>query len=1076
MTAIKKIALVVLAFGAFLIPISQAAAAPTPAWQLMLIPLPSNLQPDTSGTTVEAPLYRVIAVNIGAAPTSGPVTFQVTFPGGVKPIETVGDDGDQGSPNPACSAVAQVVTCTTSGPVYPSRWLGSRIGVEVSSSASGKLNVQASISGGGAQAVATVSPTEVSSSPPSFDFLSGSAGFGALLTNADGSAATQAGSHPDQLTLNIAFPTEHAEEGPTRSADHVRDVITDLPQGLVINPTATPVRCTEVEFLSGAGSEPGCPDASEIGIVTVMTEVTGPAFVISHLYNMVPPPGAPAEVAFNALESVGIFIHLAGHLRSDGDYGISADANDILASTNNPLLSAHVQLWGDPSSNSHNQIRGECRLAIDGSCPVTPQRKPLLTMPSACTGPMTFAAHADSWEQPGVFHQSSVQGADLAGSPVAVSGCSLLAFEPTLTLQPDTETASSPTGVNVDLHVPQNEDKEELATSNVKDATVTLPEGLAVNPASADGLEACSEDRIGFIHEDSEPGIHFTDAPDNCPDAAKIGLVEVNTPLLDHPIHGAVYVATPHENPFGSLLAIYISINDPADGIYAKFAGHVEANPQSGQLITTLTDNPELPVEDFKLEFFGGARAALHTPAACGSFVTEGVLMPWDGNPAVHTTNSFKVTGGANGGRCTSTEAERPNSPGFEAGTKTPFAAGYSPFIMNLSRADGQQLLKGIDLTLPPGLTGKLAGIAQCSDSAIAAAGAKTGREELANPSCPAGSQVGEVTVGAGVGSQPYYTKGKIYLAGPYEGAPLSFVIITPAVAGPYDLGDVVVRAAGHIDPVTTQITVHSDPLPTILEGIPLEIRDVRVDMNRPQFTLNPTNCERMTLTATETSAIGSTTVLSNPFQVGGCKGLEFAPKLALRLKGRIRRTSHPRLVATLTAKEGEANISRAQVKLPHAVFLDQSHIRTVCTRPQFAAGQCPAGSVYGRAEAKSPLLGYALSGSVYLRSSSHKLPDLIAVLRGPASQPIEIDLDGKTDSVKGALRNTFEAVPDAPVSSFRLELFGGKRGLIEMSGGFCQSRKATVKLNGQNGAVYDTEPVVGAKCPKKPKAKKRGK
>jgi len=1066
----------IFALAALLVP-AQASAAPAPAWQLTLIPLPTNLEPGTvgfgEGFGAEAPFYRLLATNVGSAATSGSITFTASFPPGIAPLpEPIGDDMDGATPDPQCTAVGQQVTCTTPGPVYPSRTIGAKVPVAVSASANGQLDVQAQISGGGAGPVSTTAPTTIGGSTP-FGFLPGAAGLSSVLTDEDGSGSTQAGSHPDQMTVNLAFPTKHPVEGPSLAAGHVHDVITELPQGLIVNPNATSVRCTEVEFIAKDLNDPasGCPDASQIGTVEVMTELTGGNNVISALYSMVPPPGVPAEVAFDALQ-VGIFVHLDGGLRSEGDYGLTATSSDILARTVNPLLNVKVQLWGDPSSASHDEIRGDCRLQST-SCPVPTLQTPLLTMPSACSGPLVTTARADSWEDPGNFVPRSVQSTDPAGSPTDVTGCSLLDFDPSLTLRPDTQAAESPTGVAVSLHVPQNEDKDELATSNLKDVTATLPEGMAVNPSSANGLDACTPSQVGLTTPvgQGDP-IHFTNAPDNCPDAAKIGSVEVTTPLLDHPIPGAVYVATPHQNPFDSLLAIYISIKSPDDGIYAKLAGRVAADPRTGQLTTTFAENPQLPVEDFKLDFFGGPRAALRTPADCGSYATASVLTPWSGRPAVQRSDNFQIDRGPNGGGCTTSEGQRANAPSFEAGTKTPLAAAYSPFVMKLSREDGQQLLTGIDLTLPPGLSGKLAGVATCSDAEIAAAAAKSGKEEQASPSCPANSQVGEVTVGAGAGSTPYYTKGKIYLAGPYQGAPISFAIVTPAVAGPYDLGNVVTRAAAQVNPVTAQISVHSDPLPTILQGIPLQLRDVRVEMGRDQFTLNPSSCERMQLTGTATSAAGQGAGLANPFQVGGCRGLSFKPDLKLTLKGGTKRTKHPALKSVLTVPGGgsTANIARAVVILPASEFIDQAHIGNPCTRPQFNAGTCPKISVLGRAKAWTPLLDHPLEGNVYFRSNGGErtLPDIVVDLRGQ----IHVELVGAVDSVvtkkEARIRTTFFQVPDAPVSRFQLQLKGGKEGVLVNSANLCRvSQRATVKLTGHNNATYDTQPKIANQCDK---------
>jgi hypothetical protein len=391
---------------------------------------------------------------------------------------------------------------------------------------------------------------------------------------------------------------------------------------------------------------------------------------------------------------------------------------------------------------------------------------------------------------------------------------------------------------------------------------------------------------------------------------------------------------------------------------------------------------------------------------------------------------------------------------------------------LKLSRADGSQRLAGIEATLPPGLAAKFAGVGTCSEAQIAQAKAREkpnmGALEKASPSCPADSELGSVDVAAGAGPTPFHTQGTAYLAGPYKGAPLSMVIITPAVAGPFDLGAVVVRTALYVDPVSAQGKAVSDPLPQIIEGIPLDVRSIEVKLAREDFTLNPTSCDPMQVAASSLSALGQSTALSSPFQVGGCSSLPFKPKLSLKLKGGTKRTDHPKLIATLKAKPGEANVAKARVKLPPSAFLDQAHIRTVCTRVQFAASACPAGSIYGKAKVTTPIFDYPLAGNVYLRSSSHKLPDLVVDLRGPDYQPIAVELSGKTDSIKGALRNTFEAVPDAPFETARVELFGGKRGLVINSRNLCaHDYRAEVQLDGQNGKVFDSKPLVRTDCAK---------
>jgi uncharacterized repeat protein (TIGR01451 family) len=1078
------------ALSVLLLPAVSADAAAGPAWSLSATAQPTNLNPAPGAVNQ----FLLIATNVGAATANGEIIVTDKLPGGTVLKEATIQSKDPATPKFTCSAGAgNSVTCKGQGPVHPGYALWANIGVDLTGASGETIANEAEVSGAGAVSVAASTSTTISTEAPPFDFLTGEAGFRAPNLTEEGTAATQAGSHPYSTRVDLNFPTV-APGGFYTSAGHLHQATVDLPPGLLADPSATPTRCTEAELV---GEEPGCPPSSQIGTVSIATYIFNVQPESSPLYNMVPPPGTPASFAFNAL-GVGIFPHILASIRSDSDYGASGISTDVLARGLNPVLGIELELWGDPSSPVHDFIRGQCNFETASSkCPVEPQKTAFLTMPTECNGsPSLTFGHADSWEGLGDFSEATYESADLEGNPVSVSGCNALEFGPTLKLEPSTDLTDSPSGLDVDLHQPQDTELGHDATATLKGATVTLPAGMAVNPSQADGLEACTEEEIGLLPE--VQGIHFSKQPPSCPAASRLGTLEVTTPLLaeygeegkrrsvdpgsgeaiPRPLHGSIYLAQPIHNPLGSLVAIYLSVEDPRSGTYAKLPGEVKTDPTTGRLTTVFSENPQLPIEDVRLHLFPGARASLITPPTCGTNTTTSDLTPWstpEGADA-HPSDSFQTTATPLGGACPTTEGALPNSPGFSAGTISPQAGAYSPFVLKISREDGSQRLTGIDTTLAPGLLGRLAGIGECADAQIARATSRSNPEEgileRNDPSCPASSQVGTVTVGAGAGPTPIYTSGHAYLAGPYKGAPLSLAVIVPAIAGPFDLGTVVTRVALHIEPETTQIHAVSDPLPTILDGIPLDLRSVALTMDRPRFTLNPTNCDPLQITGTATSSLGKGAALSQRFQVGGCSALPFKPKLSLRLKGKVARTGHPRLIATLKAKEGEADIARAQVKLPPAAFIDQGHIRTVCTRVQWAADACPAGSVYGHAEATSPLLGYPISGPVYLRSSNHKLPDLVAKLQGPASQPIEIDLDGKTDSVKGALRNTFEAVPDAPVSTFRLELFGGRRGLVEMSGGFCKARKADVQLDGQNGKLFDTSPVVGAKCPKAGKGK----
>lgn len=1073
---------------ALLAPAAAQAAPPQAAWRLVLTPIPANAAPGQEGR------FYAVATNVGGKVTEGTSVLEMTLPGGIAPTgyEAVNRDPSK-SAHPTCAITSQTVSCETAEPVHPGFLLVVAVKATIGA-AEGDYEASATVSGGGASAAASASaPVAVQGAPLPFQILPG---FASPLNEPDGSATTLAGAHPYRQTIDFGFPTKNPGAFVTNSG-HPRDFTVDLPRGMIGDPTATPVLCTEAQLVLRE-----CPDGSQLGIAGVTTLLAGklPTVFLSSLYNMVPTLGTPAVLGTD-VASVGLFAHVSTGLRSDSDYGIEASLNDILALGGQPIFNIQTQLWGDPSDPTHDAIRGACReVAVVGSCPVEePGMTPFLTMPGDCSGsPTTTEVSADSWEEPGIFERASTESADLQGNPVTLAGCNQLSYEPTISSQPTTNLADSPSGLEFTLHQPQEKPHLEpligRATAELRNARVTLPAGMAANPSQAGGLAACTQAQIGYLGEG-----HYSKAPQSCPDAAKLGSMEVTSPLLaeteqegtkiahdpetgaplPRPLQGSVYLAKPYENQFGSLLAIYLAVEDPRSGIVAKLAGRVEPDPNTGRLTTVFEENPELPLEDVRLHLFGGARGALITPLACGTHTTTSTLTPWSAPEGLdaHPADSFQTTASPSGGSCPTSEGAAANSPAFQAGTLAPQAGAYSPFVLKLSRGDGSQRIAGIDTLLPPGLTGKLAGIAQCSEAQIAQAKGREapnqGATEQASPSCPASSEVGTVNVSAGAGPTPFWTSGHAYLAGPYKGAPLSLAAIVPAVAGPFDLGAVVSRVALHVEPESAQIHAVSDPLPQIIEGIPLDVRSVAIEMGRPNFTLNPTSCDPMSITGSVLSSLGNRAALSNPFQVGGCPQLPFKPKLSLKLKGGTKRASHPKLIATLKAKPGEANIAEAQVKLPPSAFLDQAHIRTVCTRVQFAADACPKGSVYGKAQAITPLLDEPLSGNVYLRSSNHKLPDLVVALKGPASLPIEIDLVGKTDSVKGALRNTFEAVPDAPVSSFNLELFGGKRGLVVNSRNLCAHRyRAEVNLTGQNGKVYDTTPAVGTGC--KGKGRKR--
>jgi hypothetical protein len=903
----------------------------------------------------------------------------------------------------------------------------------------------------------------------------GSFGFKAFKTEVLdelGADFTQAGGHPFSAGAALRF-NEHVPSAENETGDpglratsgSVRTIRTDVPAGFAGNPEAVPGHelCETMAQVTVVPS--GCPAASVVGSVSVeLNEGTFPnlpVFAMEHEY------GTPAQFAF-AVEQLHLGFSLTPELRPADGYGVSLVSAPV--SKNPELFAATATLCGfgaevGPRSSSAELEVKKCRKAGEPGA----WERPFLTLPTRCGDPASTLTKvfADSWEEAGKYAEAQF-------SAPALTGCDKLAFEPTLKARPTTTAADSPSGLEVALHLPQNEDPKGTATAQLKKTVVTLPEGLSVNPSGANGLGACSEAEVGMAA--GVPGAN----PAHCPDASKVGTVEVETPILDHPLAGSLYVATPHDNPFDAFLALYLVVEDPETGIVVKVAGRGEVGGGKdvdpslgalapGQVRTVFDNNPQAPIEEVRLKVLGGPTAPLRTPATCDTYATASQLTPWsapDSGPPATPSDSYPIDQGAGGAPCAQSEAQLPNAPAFKGASVSPLAAAYSPFVVKLSRADGSQQFSTVTVTPPPGLLAKLAGVPACPDSALAAAAAKSGAEEKASPSCPAASEVGTVVAGAGAGPSPYYTTGKAYLAPPYKGAPLSLAIVTPAVAGPFDIGTVVVRTALYVNPERAQVTAKSDPLPTILEGIPLDIRSAVISLDRPGFALNPTNCDPTAVSGQLLSTLGQAAPLSNRFQVAECARLGFEPSLRIRLKGSPKRAAYQRLTATLTAKPGEANIARAAVTLPHSVFLAQNHIRTICTRVQFAADQCPKGSIYGKATAITPLVDFPLSGPVYLRSSDNPLPDLVVALKGPDWMPIEVELAGRVDSKDGGIRNSFEVVPDAPVTKFTLQMRGGKKSLIVNSRDLCKgTQRATVRLSGQNGKRHDFRPLVGNDC-----------
>jgi hypothetical protein len=879
------------------------------------------------------------------------------------------------------------------------------------------------------------------------------------FTDAKGNPIIQAGSKPFTNTTIFEPNTIPDPDAPgfIIPDEGFKDLILDLPRGLVGSPNPVPP-CSSADFLNVKSNQNACPRSAIVGLIEIAAgtsaveegkdpyEATAVGKV--PVYNLIPPPGVAAKLGFTFVPGLDITIEVG--VNPTPPYNLQAHVTNIAQAA--LFYGSRTTIWGIPASPAHDAERGQA---------VSLPELPLLIMPRSCEGPLSATFTGRSWDNPGRWVSATAQTAQ------GMSGCERLEFGPRISNAPSTDQASSPSGLqfNLDIEDEGLMSAGGIADSDIAKAQVTLPEGVTVNPSQAEGLATCSE-------ADLEAETASSDFGAGCPAASKIGTVEVETPLVeDELFKGQVFVATPYENRFGTLIAIYMTIKSPKLGVGFRLAGKVEPDPETGQLITSFEDLPEYPFSHFRFHFREGARSPLITPPLCGTYTTTATFTPSANPQAPYTTTaSFEISKGPGGGPCPPPGAP-PFEPQMNAGTLSNEAGSYSPFHLRLRRRDGDQDLTRFSFDLPPGLVGSLAGTTRCPDSQIAIAKAKSGTEELASPSCPRSSEVGDVLAGAGAGSQLTYVPGKAYLAGPYHGAPLSAVGIVPAVAGPFDVGTVVTRQALKVHPRTAKVSVDgaaSDPIPHILAGIPLAVRDIRVHADRPKFTLNPTSCDPFQVKAELwgggadpfSSADDSPVQRATPFQAAGCDGLGFRPSLSLELKGGTRRGDHPSLRAVLRPRPGDANISKAVVTLPQSAFLDQAHIRTICTRVQFAADNCPKGSLYGQVRAFTPLLDEPVEGPLYLRSSNHNLPDLVFDLHGL----VRFEAVGRIDSKHGGIRSTFTEVPDAPISKVVLSMQGARKGLIVNSTNLClEPRRATALFSAHNGRQLRARPLLRA-------------
>ncbi|MBS1887291.1 MAG: hypothetical protein JSU06_08890 [Actinobacteria bacterium] len=858
---------------------------------------------------------------------------------------------------------------------------------------------------------------------------------------------TQAGGHPNYGITDFKIDTYPSLFGlggfPTT---FLKDIVVDTPEGLSVNPEALP-QC-EVEQLE----KQACPPSSFVGInyltVAAQTPTGSPpkctapvpneclqARVALPVYNLVPFQGVPSMVGF-LTESGPTFV--VGSL-SPVDQHVTFTISDIHppSLTSPPIIESRLVFFSAKETNVFNP-------AANGT---------YLTMPSNCAGGQVSNLRLDTQGPPYEEGEASSTEASYT-TPTGATGCENVPFNPEIAVTADGPKAvDSPEPTTVDVGIPWDP-SAPIANSYLKVAKVTLPEGMGINPSSGNGLQACTDAQFHY----------HTNAAVECPAASKIGSVDIETPSLPNgSITGEVFVGQPLKNGLGAFesgeqFRIFIYAFSKRYGVNVRLEGKVFPNATTGRLTAEVPENPQATFRHFRLHFFGGDNGVLTSPSICGPNTTTTEFTPWSGNPDHNTpSTTTPMSTDPGGGSCPTSLGARKFAPSYSAATESTAAGKYSPFKVHIGRGDGQQEIKAVNVTLPKGLVAKLAGIPYCGEAELAAAAASGGSAQMAHPSCPSNSAIGHVTTAAGTGNTPLSLPGTAYLAGPYKGAPLSMAVITPAVAGPFDLGTVVVRVALNVNPLTAQVNAVSNPIPNVFGGVKLDVRSIDISVDRSKFMLNPTNCAAGATAGTlngggsnpANAASWSSYAVSSPFQATGCNKLGFKPTFNARISGPTTRAQNPQIRVVVRARQGDANIARTALNLPSSLFLDQGHIKTICTRVQLAAQQCPQNSIYGHAEASSPLLQQTLKGPVYLVSSKHKLPDLLANLRGQ----INIQLDGVISSKHGGLKTVFNNTPDVPLKSFVLTMKGGKKSLLQNSTNLCKSPQlAILNMKGQNG------------------------
>ncbi|HTA96135.1 MAG TPA: hypothetical protein VK730_00655 [Solirubrobacteraceae bacterium] len=1042
-------------------------------WHVDVGARPASIPVGGSGELV------VTVENVGDAQAVGPVTIADLLPGGLRATGIAGSAPRHGGAlgeTVVISCSLEHLSCEAPGPIAPYDAIEIRIGVEALSGAKSAEQATVTVSGGGAPSVQVMRPVPVGQQAGGF----GVEGYELAAEAEGGGPVTQAGAHPFQVSGSILLDqgsdagslAGSPDAGPVVPA---RDVVARLPPGLIANPAAVP-RCLSWQFAQsvGSGSEQDqCPYLSAVGVASV-TFVEGglTRIVATPVFNIEPEAGEPARFGFY-VPSEGVPVSLTTSVRSSEDWGVDLSSSQIPEDAG--ISSVRLTFWGVAASTLHDDARGwgcldEARgreEVLHEGCIHFEENEPpaFVTLPTSCTSSLASSVEVDSWSAPGSFQDFP------ASEPLdPLTGCANVPFSPTISTATTTGSASSPSGFSFDLAFSKEglTNGATIAQSNVEKTVVSLPEGLTIDPSAGVGLGACTPAQYAEVTLNSPAGA-------GCPEDSKLGTVEVETPLLFTTVYGSLYVAQPYDNPFpeaghpgGSLIALYVVAKSRAErGVLVKLAGKVSADPSTGRLTVTFADDPPLQFDRFNFHFREGAQAPLISPSTCGTYTTTANLFPYSApENALVDTASFQVTSGSEGSPCPGSVP--PFAPTITAGTLTNHAGTFTPLAVDLSRTDAMQYISSYSTLLPVGLTADLTGVPQCPQADIEAARAKTGTEEEQSPSCPGASLIGHSLVGTGVGAILDYVPGKLYLSGPFRGDPLSVVSVTSAVVGPFDLGTVVVRFGLHIDPYTAQVSIDpsgSEPIPTIIDGIVTHVRDIRVSVDRPNFTINPTACEARPISSTLTSSLGQVASTSAPLKAEACNELAFKPTFKASTNGKTSRANGASLSVKLTmpVKLGtQSNIKTVKVELPKLLPSRLETLQKACTEKQFNTNPagCPKAAVIGHATATTPILPEPLTGPmIFVSHGGEAFPSIVLVLQGYG---FTIDIVGSTYiNPQGVISSTFKSIPDEPVGSFQLTMPEGKYSALAANANLCKlthlihvKKKVTRRIKGHKRRV----------------------